>query len=115
MADQAGVATFSVNIWLLMGGVVLAVVLGCLFALATLYRDQTALHDLKLRVHALRTEYAQRLADELVEVVAEDDQRQPDAVAGTIRASMQGSVQGSATSPPGAGVASAPQMRRHAA
>ena len=69
--DVGGVAPFSVDAWILLGAVGLICLLSFLYALATLYRDQTRLHDLKVQVHQLRREYVARLARQRAEAEGE--------------------------------------------
>jgi hypothetical protein len=67
----AGMAPFSADAWLVLAGVAGVCLLSCLYALASLYRDQTRLHDLKVRVHDLRHEYAERVARQQAEYLVE--------------------------------------------
>lgn len=64
-------APFSTDAWLLIGAFSVICLLAFLYSLSALYRDQTKLHDLKLRVHDLRREYAERLARERAEEIIE--------------------------------------------
>ena len=62
-------APLSTDAWLILAAVAIICVLTFLYALATLYRDQTRLHDLKVRVHDLRREYSERLARQHAEQI----------------------------------------------
>ncbi len=64
-------APFTSETWILLGAVGAVCLLSFLYALATLYRDQTKLHELKMRVHTLRREYAERMAIERSEEIIE--------------------------------------------
>jgi hypothetical protein len=66
------VAPFSVDAWVWLGAVGVICLLAFLYALATLYRDQTRLHDLKVQVHRLRREYVERLARQRAEAEGQE-------------------------------------------
>ncbi len=61
--------TFAAEIWGVLGFIAVAAVLTCLYALAALARDRTAVIDLKAQVERLRREYEEQTA----EVVMEED------------------------------------------
>jgi hypothetical protein len=76
------VAPLGQDAWLLIGCVAGICLLSFLYALATLYRDQTTVHDLKVRVHELRRDYTERIARqnaELEQVEAESVRLVPPA------------------------------------
>lgn len=54
--------------WILVGVVAGICLLSFLYALATLYRDATTVHDLKVRVHQLRRDYTERVARQNAEL-----------------------------------------------
>jgi hypothetical protein len=64
-------APFSLETWLVLAGLGALCVIAFLHALASQYREQTNLHDLKMRVHDLRREYAERMAREAAEEIIE--------------------------------------------
>ena len=66
-------APFSVDAWLVVGAISVICLLSFFYALATLYRDQTKLHDLKVQVHQLRREYAERVARQRAEAEAANE------------------------------------------
>jgi hypothetical protein len=63
-------ASFSGEVWACFGAVAAAAVISSLYSLALLYKETTTRHDLKIRVHKLRRQYAKRMAEiEAVEYV----------------------------------------------
>lgn len=68
---------FDLNTWLVLVLVAAACVTGILYTLATHYRNETNLQDLRVQVHALRHAFAERLRlereDEVVEVDVLED------------------------------------------
>lgn len=56
-------ATFSDEAWYLIALVASVSVLASLHSLGAFYREQTRVHDLKVRVQELRRQYKKRLAD----------------------------------------------------
>lgn len=56
-------ATFSSEAWYLIAAVAAIAMLASLHSLSVYYREQTKVHDLKIRVQELRRQYKKRLAD----------------------------------------------------
>jgi hypothetical protein len=56
-------AQFPAEAWYLIVAVALAAMLAMLHSLSLYYREQTKVHDLRIRVQELRTQYRTRLAN----------------------------------------------------
>lgn len=72
--DGQTVTNFPLEIWLLCTAIAFLCITGMLYTLAKTFRAEREVHDLKVRVADLRTQYVSRLgADEVIEVDVIDD------------------------------------------